>query len=118
MSYTTELILTAMIVVPIIGLIFWLDHRSKPKKSVQDPTIAVYEGHPGPSRLLRLLAILILGIAGIIATFYGAIWVRQNPVAGLPVLIGMIVLYLLLRALHAFRILYKIFGPPQTRQIK
>src|SRR6185503_90063 len=38
-------------------------------------------------RVLRLLLILIIGVAGIVAVFYGCLWVLGHPEAGTPIII-------------------------------
>jgi hypothetical protein len=108
MSDSTALIVTIVVVVIVFGCIFWLDRRSKPKKNLQEPVIALDQGNSASSTILRPLAILILGIAMIVATFYGVLWVRGNPVAGFPIVIAWIVLYFLLRPLHAILFIYKV----------
>jgi hypothetical protein len=62
-----------------------------------------------PKRLLRLLFILIVGVAGIVAVFYGSLWILGHPEAGAPFVIVLAIGFVALVPLRYLSFFFELY---------
>jgi len=68
-----------------------------------------------PKRLIRLLLTLIVGTAGIVAVFYGSLWILGHPEAGAPFIIVLAIGFVALVPLRYLSFLFELYRSTRER---